>query len=67
MERACVVVVERMCPDQSFKRPSNLALLTGLVVGVDLGEGSNVVEFALGGVLPAVSGGGHVDLMVVVG
>lgn len=55
-----------MCPDQSSKRQSNLALLTGLVVGVDLGEGGDVVEFALGGVLPAVSGGGHVDVMEVV-
>lgn len=35
--------------------------LTSSVVGIDLGERNNVVELALGGVFPAVSGGGHID------
>lgn len=38
-----------------------IGILTSRVVRIDLGERSNVVELALGGVFPAVSGSGHID------
>jgi len=33
--------------------------LTSLVFGIDFRERDDIVEFALGGVLPAISGGSH--------